>query len=900
MHIPVSTYRLQLNASFTFKDVEQVLPYLQQLGISTIYASPFFRAPAGSTHGYDVADPHSLNPEIGTWGELMQIHQHLQKNKMTWLQDIVPNHMVFAMNNHRLADVLERGPASFYYNWFDIDWQHPDTLLKGRLMVPFLSKPFDECLQAGDINLDFNNSGFVITYASQTFPLSINGYELILSSLDDHRNAKAVSSLLNYLRGQATVDKSLPVWQQDKSSFLNIFLSNEANIAYAKQLAKKINANKDWLQSLLQQQYYRLCWWQDANHRINYRRFFAVNELIAINMADEQVFDDYHKMLHNLYAQKVIHGVRIDHIDGLRDPGRYMNRLRQLFGNKDCYMIVEKILEQHEQLPAQWPIQGTTGYEFCSQVSWLLTNKDGAHQLVEFYRELFPDTPNYKEIIFEKKKLFLQHYMAGEWANLINYVYTLQLVPDAIHRNNLKQALGLFMCCLPVYRLYPNEQPADAATRQIIHSTFEDAFRRSPELEHELQFLQSLWNAKDQSTHKRYLPFLQRLMQYTGPLSAKGVEDTTFYIYNALLAHNEVGDSPDITHFSVKDFHECMLQKQQQFPFSLNATSTHDTKRGEDARIRLNALTWFTNDWKHHVRHWQQMNEAFKTNIHNKPAPGLPDEYFIYQSILAGFPPNAQVTNNFVTRLKDYFIKSVREAKVNSNWQSPDTAYEEAGCAFIESILLAQHGFLENFRPLFEAVKEYAEVFSLSQTLIKITAPGIPDTYQGCELWNLSYVDPDNRLPVDYEIRKNYLQQLADMEKKDRTGLLLFIAGKKDDGLQKLYVTWKSLLCRQQFQALFAKGSYLPLYASEECGIIAWARNHKRQWAIVVAPVSDDILIGQHEEGPFTGISLPLPNGWPVTWTNVFTGETIEAHNNISLNKICNRLPVALLTGEIK
>jgi (1->4)-alpha-D-glucan 1-alpha-D-glucosylmutase len=851
MKPPKATYRLQLNASFTFKDVENILSYLHQLGISTIYASPFFAATPGSVHGYDVCDPQQLNPEIGNLQQLQQIHKQLQQYNMSWLQDIVPNHMAFATMNNRLMDVMKKGPASMYYNWFDIDWQHPDPLLHGKLMTPVLGKPLTEALKDGEISLDSNNDGFVIKYFNQAFPVSVN---------------------------------AIP----------------EKNI-------NQINSNKQLLYDLLQKQYYQLCFWRDTNHVIDYRRFFAVNELISVNMTYEPVFNGYHSFVYNLYQQKLINGLRIDHIDGLSDPAVYLDRLRHLFGD-ECYIVVEKILEQNENLPPNWPIQGTTGYEFCSQINWLLTGKEGARKLVAFYKELFPETHSYQEIVFEKKQFFLQHFMAGEWENLVRHLYDQQLVPLGINRDELKQALGLVMCCLPVYRLYPGEQPLDADAQQIIKATFEDALRRRPELRQSISFLQSFWTSASLSSLAAPLTslspsialrtFLQRLMQFTGPLMAKGVEDTTFYVYNPLLAHNEVGDTPDVTGYSVNTFHEWMTRRQEQYPYSLNATSTHDTKRGEDGRIRLLVLSWFTNDWKNYVQHWTELNAKYITTLNSQRAPALHDEYFIYQSVLSGFPADAQVTEEYINRLKEYIIKALREAKINSGWHDPATDYENACCDFIEKILSAQHHFIKSFGAFFEVIQQYANILSLTQTLIKITAPGVPDIYQGCELWDLSYVDPDNRRPVDYSIRKQYLQQIIELEKKDPVALLTHIANKRNEGLEKLYVTWKSLQCRNRFTEVFMHGRYIPIYATgNDFDIVAYARQYEHQWIIVTAPVSDALILCKEKE-ILAGICLQIPEGAPANWKNEFTGENFTIENNLPLDAVFNAFPVALLTGE--
>ncbi|WP_207515129.1 malto-oligosyltrehalose synthase [Longitalea luteola] len=900
MMIPVSTYRLQLNAAFAFKQVAELISYLQELGITTIYASPFFAAPAGSMHGYDVCDSHALNSEIGTLEQLQEIVTALRGNNMNWLQDVVPNHMVYGMTNQRLADVLERGVYSPYYKWFDIDWQHPDPSLHGKLMTPFLGKPFNECIEANELTIDICDGGFVVRYMDNRYPLSISAYESLLAVVRREQAAAEAEKLIQDLYGEAKMGWPLSSWREIKTSLIKPVLANEKQLAAVQQLLAVVNADTKLLQTILQQQYYQLTWWQDANQLINYRRFFAVNELIALNMSNEEVFHEYHHLLQNLYQQKLIHGLRIDHIDGLQDPGEYLNRLRQLLGD-DCYIIVEKILEQQEQLPAAWPIQGTTGYEFTSQINWLLTNTQGAKEMVAYYRNLFPDMNDYKKIIFEKKQRFLEAYMGGEWYNLISLLYRLQLVPDTIQTDALKQALGLFMCCLPVYRLYPEGQPLDAVSKEILRETFEDAVQKEPALKEALDYLQSLWTIaeNDADLNKRRLAFQKRLMQFTGPLTAKGVEDTTFYVYNALLGHNEVGDTPDKDHYSVNDFHQWILQRQQQHPWSLNATSTHDTKRGEDGRIRVNVLTWFTREWQQQVEQWRQLNSKHKITKDGQHLPSLHDEYFIYQSLIAGFPEDEQVTALYIERLQAYFIKSAREAKLYTNWQGPDEAYEEAGCLFIEKILSPEHDFVRSFLPFYKTIVRYAQLLSMTQVLVKITVPGVPDIYQGCELWNTSYVDPDNRRPVDFNEHKKHLQALKDQEKKGFKEALDYVTSNRNGGLEKLYVTWKALQCRRQMASLFLHGSYLPLNASAESGIIAYARQYEDQWALVIAPVSDRLLANIGEE-QFTDVFLTLPANAPVQWTNVFTGETISVKNNLPLNAVFKSFPVALLTGETK
>lgn len=895
----LATYRLQLNASYTFKHVAEQITYLQELGITTIYASPFFTATAGSMHGYDMCDPQNLNKEIGNVEQLQQIAAALRKNNMTWLQDIVPNHMAFSTANKRLVDVLERDAFSQYYSWFDIDWQHPDPDLHGRLMVPVLAKPLNECIQQKEIKLGFGEEGFEIKYQKQTFPFSVSAYDVLLSVMENEPAYEPLADVLYKLHTAAKADRALTSWQEIKMYLLQPFMLIDRNKALVKQLLLQVNADEQLLQMVMQQQYYQLSWWQDANNKINYRRFFAVNELIAINMEDEDVFNEYHTLLLDLYEDKIIHGLRVDHIDGLREPGEYVNNLRQMFG-EDCYIIIEKILEKNETLPPLWPLQGTTGYEFGAQVSWLLTNMAGAKEMVNYYKSLFSEMPGYADLVFEKKLAFLKKYMVGEWDNLVHLLYGLELVPPNLDRNKVKQALALFMCCFPVYRLYPHESGFDEQSKMVIQETYEEALRRAPELHEPLAYLTAaVWNAdeQDDTTNSHYLSFQKRLMQFTGPLMAKGVEDTTFYVYNALLAHNEVGDTPDVDEYSVDHFHNWILQRQRDYPYSMNATSTHDSKRGEDGRIRLNVLTWLVNDWKQLVEQWRQINSKFIITAIGTQAPMLQDEYFIYQSLIAGFPPNGEVTAEYVTRLKDYFIKSAREAKIYTDWQQPDSAYEEACCRFIEQILSPQHNFLQSFLPFLNTVLSYAQTLSLSQALIKFTAPGVPDTYQGCELWNTSYVDPDNRRLVDFTLPKTYLQELKAKEKKGITSLYSYLHCEKQTGREKLFVTWKALQCRKEYETVFLQGSYIPVYASVDCSIIAYAREYNNQWVLVIASISDTLLSVKGKE-LLVDAYLQLPANAPVTWKNEFTGETIDAENKLLLQAVCKIFPVGLLTGK--
>ncbi|MBW8683421.1 malto-oligosyltrehalose synthase [Chitinophaga rhizophila] len=874
-NIPSATYRLQLHGDYTFNDLKDILDYLHKLGISTIYASPIFSASPGSMHGYDVTDPHQINPTIGTLDQLRDIKKVLQEKGMNWLQDIVPNHMAFHMSNYRLYDVMERGPLSPYYEYFDIDWQHPSRELSGKLITPVLGKTLEQCVQDGEIKIVNTEEGLAVSYFEQKFPLSISAYDVLQTTLTDS-DALPAKSLFDSLYQKATRGIAAKEWEQVKKE-----LYATANKPVLDGIAAKISNDSDLLLQLLQQQYYHLCSWQEADKQINYRRFFTVNELITLSMESQQVFDEYHTFLHSLYREELIQGLRIDHIDGLRDPATYIQRLRVLFGSK-CYIIAEKILESEESIPSDWALQGTSGYEFLSFTNHLLTNKTGEHQLEEWYKNQLPEQPAYKDIVNEKKRLILERYMAGEWENLVRYCYTLKLADARTNRDQLKEALALFIVCLPIYRLYPDRFPLDDYAQEIIHTTFARIRAMNRQAESEIGLLEALWEEiPDQERARNRLLFLQRLMQFTGPVTAKGVEDTTFYVYNALLSHNEVGDSPAIEDFTVNTFHQRLTARQQHTPASLNTTATHDTKRGEDGRLRLNMLSLMPDAWKDLVQQWRQRHQPYTNGL------TFNDEYFIYQSVISGFPSDSEVTDEYIERLQQYVIKALREAKVNTTWASPEEAYENSATGFIKYLLTDKAQFLTEVRSLIESINKHAFFATLSQTLIKITAPGIPDIYQGCELWDLSYVDPDNRRPVDYATRKQYLDTI--IAKEQQNGFFEYLAEHRHLGIEKLFVTWKALNFRRQNADLFLDGDYLPLQTSSS-DVVAYARVHRQEWVVVIVPLPGSAT---------ASTTVLLPAGAPASWEHIFTGEKLNGEGQLKAAEVLKTFPLGLLKSSV-
>jgi (1->4)-alpha-D-glucan 1-alpha-D-glucosylmutase len=889
MKIPSSTYRIQLHKDFTFRDLEGIIDYLYALGISTIYAAPIVQATPGSMHGYDVIDPHSINREIGTLSDLQSLARKLKSRNMTWIQDIVPNHMAFNTLNFRLMDVLERGEFSPYYRYFDIDWEHPSAHLNSKLQVPFLGDHRECCMERKEIKLSFSGNGFTVDYFTTSYPLSLSAFEFLFSGTSVFAWEKFVRM------GQSAQDYN--DWKDDKEFYLSSLVNDESQHLAILEFLEMINDDRDKLLKLLDHQFYFLTYWKDTEREINYRRFFTVNELICLRMEEAFVFDEYHAFLHSLYRDNLIQGLRIDHIDGLKEPLQYISRLRKLFG-EECYIIAEKILESKEDIPEHWPLQGTSGYEFLAYANQLMTSRKGAKEILSFYRELVPQLPPYKELVRINKQLILERYMAGEWENL-NRFFIQSGLNNPSEPGRIKKALGVFMIALPVYRIYPDKLPLRGHDVSILNQAFERARAQEPGLKPEFDQLQSLFTCKSVSgsQHPVRLSFLQRLMQFTGPLTAKGVEDTTFYVYNALVSHDEVGDSPYTLGMSISAFHQTMTGRQQNTPLSLNATSTHDTKRGEDARLRLNALCEFAGQWKKFVGQWTTMNRKFHSRMPSgSMAPEINDEYYIYQAIAGGFPEEGNVTEEWVERLVAYYTKVLREAKVNSDWADPNKAYEEACHAFIRAIVWPGSEFMESFEPFITKVIARANLYALAQVLIKVTAPGIPDIYQGCELWDLSFVDPDNRRPVDYKKRIDLLSTLGQKEEQGQAILFSFLEDQRKAGIEKLFVTQKSLQFRKKNLRLFADGSYIPLQTTgKETIAIAFARKLDDQWALVVVPLG---VRSNSEKNPSDVLDteeIVLPEGAPQIWQDVFTGEEIRTDGRITLSEILSRFPVALL-----
>jgi (1->4)-alpha-D-glucan 1-alpha-D-glucosylmutase len=903
MKLPVSTYRIQLHDHFTFKDLAAILDYLHDLGITTVYASPVTTAFKGSQHGYDVADPLRLNPEIGTEEDWTALAVRLKDYGMTWLQDIVPNHMVYALENPWLYDVLERGKASDYYSFFDIG-PNPVELPGDKLMAPFLGKMLTECLQQGELTLQYTDRGFMIRYFDNEYPVAAGLYDWICTVTEGC--PAVLADALEEMRPAATA--TAEEWNAAKAKWMRQVATDPVNSSFIDRRIHFINERLTLIKSLLEGQHYILTHYSLASAVINYRRFFTVNSLICLRMEDEAVFDAYHRQIHRWYSMGLIQGLRIDHIDGLAAPKQYIDRLRRLFG-PDCYMIAEKILGAHESMPDDWALEGMTGYEFLRLAGQVLTDTAGSRQLLDFYTREIIRLPVYDELVTEKKSHFLRTYMGGELSNLLTLLTGSSLLNAASQLTGsslpgtasqpprrLKEALAVLMASFPVYRIYPDEKPLPAAARKVVAQAFASARKQQPDYGPELLFLEGLFAeapaAQDGAKEKdrQRVAFIMRFMQFTGPLAAKGIEDTTFYVYNPYIAHNEVGDSPATAGMSPDEFHRQMQARKATLPYALNATTTHDTKRGEDSRIRLNELSAQPQEFIDAVTRWRQLNRSLVTWTNGRPAPSANDEYLIYQALVGGFPADLIVTDDFRERFAGYLTKALREAKTETNYDTPDEEYEGHCRSFAAVLLAPGSAFLESFIPFVSAIIRASYAYSLSQLLIKLTAPGIPDIYQGAELWETSFVDPDNRRPVDFALRSGLLQEIKAAAAKGAAVVLGFVLDHPEKATMKMYTLYRTLAFRNAHPVLFTEGEYIPVAANGP--LLAYIRRWQDDWALVLAP-----LITSDDDPPTTFL-LTLPPDAPDTWVDAFTGDT--HHSSEGTLEWCgwDRFPVALLTGH--
>jgi (1->4)-alpha-D-glucan 1-alpha-D-glucosylmutase len=961
--IPLATYRLQFNRNFTFIQATELIPYLHTLGISHCYASPYLKARPGSLHGYDIIDHNALNPEIGSLEDFERFVTALQQHGMGQLLDIVPNHMgVMGSDNSWWLDVLENGQASSYADFFDIDWEPLKNELRGKLLVPVLGDQYGTVLERGELKLMFDSQQgeFSIWYYAHRFPVDpttypqIIGYRLerLAARLDaDHPQVLEFQSLVTAFGHLPSHTETAPdkvaERNRDKEIYkrhLAVLCTDSPDIAqFIEENVKEINGTAgdpksfDWLHELIGAQAYRLAYWRVAADDINYRRFFDINDLAAVRMEKEAVFTATHRLMFEWIATDKVDGLRIDHPDGLCDPAQYFQRLQQRRAelgktngeDKPLYVVVEKIRASYEHIPKDWAIHGGTGYRFANLVNGLFVDSANQSRLDRLYAGFLGEHLDFDELLYRCKQLIMKVALTSELNVLANQLSRLAQADRHtcdFTLNSLRDALTEIVACFPVYRTYLTDEHITSQDQRFVNWAVATAKKRSQAADITVfdfvhaALLLTLAEGKSPAFRAAVAAFAMKFQQFTSPVMAKSLEDTSFYIYNRLVSLNDVGGDPKRFGISVAAFHSANQERMKSWPHTLLNTSTHDSKRSEDVRARLNVLSEIPARWRLALRRWSRLNRSRKHQVDGQYAPSRNDEYLLYQTLLGAWPVgelDQEALAAFCQRVEHYLIKAVREAKVHSSWINPNSAYEEAMVAFIRALLLTPYPrnlFLADFTPLQAWIARLGLFNSLSQTLLKLTVPGVPDIYQGCELWQFHLVDPDNRRPVDFARRQALLQELQTLAATPTEALADAVRRLLDtleDGRSKLYLTWKALELRNHQPQLFQQGSYLPLRVAgtQTDHLCAFARQSREQTVIVAVPRLYVSLLGDQAPAPlgpavWGDTQVELPSAWSGTpYRNMLTGEhllPVQEGERVCLpvSALLASFPVALLCSS--
>jgi len=888
--VPLSTYRVQLTPSFGFDDAAVIAGYLSDLGVSHLYSSPVLQAAPGSTHGYDVVDHSRVSAELGGEAGHARMCDALAAAGLGQVLDVVPNHMAVAgPENAWWWDVLENGPASVYAAYFDVDWDPPESKLRHTVLLPILGDHYGRVLEAGELRLVRRGGSFTVGYHGHIVPVAPRSLDRLLVSAAEGCDSPELESVgVAFGRlpiATATDRESVRVRHRDKevlrSRLAELCADQPALAAAVDARVEAMNHDWDALDALLDRQNYRLAYWRTAGREVDYRRFFDINTLVGVRVEDPHVFDDTHALVLEWLDKGIIDGLRIDHPDGLLDPEGYLRRLHDAGGGR--WVVVEKILEPGERLPPSWPVAGTTGYDFLARVGGLFVDPGGREPILSLYAEVTGRSTDFEEVVLAKKHLALRDILAAD----LNRLTGLFVQVCERHRryrdytrHELHEALREVLACFPVYRTYVRPADGSVSDDDVAHveAAAAAAAARRPEIEEELfAFLADLLLLRYRGVTAPGIPapvgeveaeLVARFQQLSGPVMAKGVEDTAFYDHVPLVSLNEVGDFPGRWGTPVDEFHRACAEAALQWPGSMLATGTHDTKRSEDVRARLHLLSEIPDRWAEAIGRWRAMNDCHRT------APDLPDsnaEYLLYQIAVGAWPLPAE-------RAVAYMAKAAKEAKAHTSWIDPDPAYDEALRSFVEGVA-GGDDFAGDLAAFVEPLVTPGRVTSLAQALVKLTAPGVPDTYQGTELWDLSLVDPDNRRPVDYGARRRLLRELPGLD-------AAAIWARADEGLPKLKVVREALHLRRRRPSAFgAEGSYTPLVASgaKAAHVVAFVRGQQ------VATVVPRLVLGL--AGDWGGTTVDLPAG---RWRSVLTGTDVDG-GRVRLADLFAAFPVALL-----
>ncbi|WP_238137055.1 malto-oligosyltrehalose synthase [Variovorax sp. JS1663] len=936
--VPRATYRLQLHRDFAFDDAIRVLPYLARLGISHVYCSPIQRARAGSMHGYDVVAHDQVNPELGGRAGYDRFAAALRAHGMGQLLDLVPNHMgVMGADNAWWMDVLENGPASLFAQHFDIDWQPLNPELAGKVLVPVLGDHYGDALERGDLVLHFEAEGgsLAVHYFEHRFPLAPESYPRVLAAaslrLEDTQLAVQLAGAASgfaRLQGRDASDEAARAERARDKELLKTQLARLAGRepAVARAVAARVAelnlpGARDALHALIEEQSWRLAYWRVAADDINYRRFFDINTLAALCMEREEVFEATQSLALDLAAAGLVDGLRIDHPDGLYDPAQYFRRLQEgyarraglLLAERDeagrpvrpLYVVAEKIKAEEEEVPEDWHIHGTTGYRFANVANGVLIDTGAAEKFGKIWRNFSGVRDSFQALARAGKRDIMRSALASELTVLATEL--LRIARADRHTrdytfNALQRALGEVAACLPVYRTYILDAPSEQ-DEHFIAWAVREARRSSLEADRTIyDFVQQTLLGRavpgaDEALRQRVLRLAIRFQQFSAPVTAKGVEDTAFYRYFPLASLNEVGGEPARFGMTVAQFHEASADRARHWPHTMLASSTHDNKRSEDVRCRIDVLSEMPATWRLALRRWRNLSRGIRRRLEAEGAPaGAPssaDEYLLYQTLLGTLPEgrlDAAAREPYAERIVRYMHKAAREAKVHTRWTYPDEAYEQALEGFVRALLGpgADPRFLDDLQALGRALAWYGALNSLSLTLLKFASPGVPDLYQGNEMMDLSLVDPDNRRPVDYETRARCLDELEALARApdlpSRLTELLRTAG---DGRAKLWVTWRMLSLRRAQADLFREGDYQGLEAqgAKAAHVVAFARRHGGRLLVLAAARLCSTLAPQREPpvGECWEDTVVRVEGLPdgTRFEQVLTGETVVLREGV-------------------
>jgi len=909
---PLSTYRLQFHPSFGFADARAILPYLERLGVTDCYTSPVLEPTSGSVHGYDVCDHGRLNPELGSPAAFDEWCDALRARGMGYVLDIVPNHMSCdPTGNPWWRDVLENGPSSPYARYFDVDWEPVKPELKGKVLLPLLGDQYGRVLERGELRLCFDEGALHLRYFDRDLPINprqsprvlragLEDLEVRLEGTPELREYLSILTSLGNLPAYTEQDTDRIVERQREKEVARERLARLASAspairAHVESAVRLANgevgdrASFDLLHELLEHQAYRLAYWRTAFDEINYRRFFDINELIGLRMEEEGVFEATHGLVRQMLERDQVTGLRVDHPDGLFDPARYFERVQQMAGESRraegsgpanpapgrIYVAAEKILSEGESLREDWPVSGTTGYGFLNLVAGLFTDGRQAKRLRRVYARLTGRQAGFADVVYESKRTIMLTAMASELNVLAHALNRLSECDRRIRDFTLdscRKVLREVIACFPVYRTYISDRGVAPSDRAALQAAMDEARRRNPLMEASIfEFLREvlltdLTVAEADGTVRDRLRFAMHFQQLTGPIHAKGVEDTGFYRYHVLVSANEVGGRPGRLGRSPAEFHESNARRLESWPGGMITTATHDTKRGEDARMRIAVLSEIPDAWRRMVSEWMRINGRHRTRIHGGWAPDRNDEYLFYQTLIGVWPASSEpaavppaAPGDLAARVNAYMQKAIREAKVHTSWIDEDQAYGRAVTQFVNRTLTGRTAarFLRSFLPFQRRIAHRGMINSLAQVALKLGAPGVPDIYQGNELWDLSLVDPDNRRPVDFDHRQRMLEALtpllappADLAADPRRDLVTDLLRHWEDGRIKLLVTAAGLRFRRSHPDLFLAGSYDPLVPDGPGAdaVLGFARRQAASEYLVVVPrllgslIGDDVL----------------------------------------------------------